>query len=267
MSAKRTSKSKSKSKANQAKPKAKATAKPAPKRQAAAKPTPSKPPKAMTSSASFDSPSEVTKLRARVRVLEVELEGERRERRRAEERAAEIETEAKRYYDHYVNVEVQNANVANLYVASSRLNETLRRDEVLEAIQEIVINLIGSEELAIYDLKGGVLRLASSFGTIDDALREIALGSGTIGRATRDGETWVVGNGDPAGALPAERNLTACIPLRVDGRVIGAIAIFRLLRHKRGLEDVDRELFALLSTQAAAALHFAGRAASAAPSA
>ena len=89
---------------------------------------------------------------------------------------------------------------------------------------------------------------------------DLRLGAGTIGRATRDGETWVVGKGDPAGALPAERNLTACIPLRVDGRVIGAIAIFRLLRHKRGLEDVDRELFALLSTQAAAALHFAARA-------
>ena len=218
------------------------------------------PPKPVARGATFDLPSEVTKLRARVRVLEVELETERRERRRAEERAAEIETEAKRYYDHYVNVEVQNANVANLYVASTRLNETLRRDEVLEAIQEIVINLIGSEELAIYELSGGALRLASSFGTIATELHEVPLGRGLIGRATANGETWVVGNGDAAGALPSEASLTACIPLRVDGRVIGAIAIFRLLRHKRGLEDVDRELFALLGTQAAAALHFAGRA-------
>ncbi len=245
--------------------------KPSSKAKPIAKPIAKPTAKPIARGASFDLPSEVTKLRARVRVLEVELDSERRERRRAEERAAEIEAEAKRYYDHYVNVEVQNANVANLYVASSRLNETLRRDEVLEAIQEIVINLIGSEELVIYELTGGVLRLASSFGTIADDLREVKLGSGIIGRSTANGETWVVGNGDPAGALLSETNLTACIPLRVDGRVIGAIAIFRLLRHKRGLEDVDRELFALLGTQAAAALHFAGRAAektqSASPSA
>ena len=53
----------------------------------------------MARGASFDSPSEITKLRARVRVLEVELEGERRERWRVEERAAEIETEANVFLD------------------------------------------------------------------------------------------------------------------------------------------------------------------------
>jgi GAF domain-containing protein len=49
--------------------------------------------------------------------------------------------------------------------------------------------------------------------------------------------------------------MTACVPLVVDGRVTGAVAIFRLLEHKRGLEDVDSELFSLLGTQAATALY------------
>lgn len=201
-------------------------------------------------------------LRARIRQLEVMLDAERRERERAEQRAAEIETEARRYYEHYVNGEIHSANVANLFVASSRINETLRREDVLEAIQEIVINLIGSEELAIYELSDGVLRMASSFGMAADAAKEVPLGRGIVGRTAQRGETWVAGAGGAstdAAALPTEHHLTACIPLRVEGRVIGVIAIFRLLGHKRGLEDVDRELFALLGTQAAAALKLAAR--------
>jgi putative methionine-R-sulfoxide reductase with GAF domain len=231
------------------------------KKVVAKKVAPKQPSRNAVMSTSAELVTEITKLRTRVRLLEVELDGERRERRRAEERAAEIETEAKRYYDHYVNVEVQNANVANLYVASSRLNETLRRDQILEAIQEIVINLIGSEELAIYELSDGTLKMVSSFGAINEELHEVPIGRGLIGRAAQTGETWIAGSVDSPSSIPAETHLTACIPLRVDGHVIGAIAVFRLLRHKRGLEDVDRELFALLGTQAAAALHFASRAA------
>jgi putative methionine-R-sulfoxide reductase with GAF domain len=198
-------------------------------------------------------------LRARVRALEMQLAAERRARQLVEERAAAIENEAKRYYDQYVHGEIHNANVANLFVASARINETLRRDEVHEAIKEIVINLIGSEELVIYERVGDVLRVAASFGMSGEQLAEVPIGRGLIGRAAASGTTWVVGNGDARGAVPGERHLTACIPLRVGGEVIGAIAIFRLLGHKRGLEDVDRELFALLGTQAAAALQLAAR--------
>jgi hypothetical protein len=43
--------------------------------------------------------------------------------------------------------------------------------------------------------------------------------------------------------------------LSLDGRVTGAIAIFRLLPQKAGIEDVDRELFGLLATHAAVALY------------
>jgi hypothetical protein len=39
--------------------------------------------------------------------------------------------------------------------------------------------------------------------------------------------------------------------------VSGAIALFRLLPQKSGIEAVDRELFELLATHAATALHCA----------
>jgi hypothetical protein len=46
--------------------------------------------------------------------------------------------------------------------------------------------------------------------------------------------------------------------LTLDGRVTGAIAIFKLLPQKAGIEDLDREIFELLATHAATALYCTG---------
>jgi hypothetical protein len=43
--------------------------------------------------------------------------------------------------------------------------------------------------------------------------------------------------------------------LKLDGRVTGALALFRLLPHKGGYQPLDNELFDLLATQAAVALY------------
>ena len=66
--------------------------------------------------------------------------------------------------------------------------------------------------------------------------------------------TWPIPRDRPRRRTLEER-LTACIPLVLDGKVTGAIAIFRLLPQKAGIEDVDRELFDLLATHAATALY------------
>jgi hypothetical protein len=201
--------------------------------------------------------AENEKLRDLARTLESELDRQKKDKLHLEEKLTIIEREAKRYFEQYVDVELQNANVANLYVASFRLHGTLKRDEVLAAMTEIVINLIGSEELAIYEMSddGKHLSLVSSFGLRQETLREVSVGRGVIGQCAESGETYVRGADEGIEPEGAERTLTACVPLKVDGRVTGAVAIFRLLGHKRSLEDVDRELFALLGTQAATALY------------
>jgi GAF domain-containing protein len=53
-----------------------------------------------------------------------------------------------------------------------------------------------------------------------------------------------------------DADVTACIPLRLDGVVTGAIVVYRLLPHKPGLEEIDFELFDLLALHAATALRF-----------
>ena len=54
---------------------------------------------------------------------------------------------------------------------------------------------------------------------------------------------------------PDGRGVTACVPLVVGGRRIGAIVMFRLLPQKPKFEPFDHELLMLLATHAATALY------------
>lgn len=155
----------------------------------------------------------------------------------------------------YLEVEQQNTNLANLYVASYQLNGTLDRERIVAAIQEIVINLIGSEELAIWQLEENVdaLSLISSFGINAREWAGVPLGSGIIGNVACSGERFVATEAEEQ-RFGREETLTACIPLKLDEKVVGVIGIFRLLQQKQGLEPLDFELFDLLGSHAATAL-------------
>ncbi|PYQ18464.1 MAG: hypothetical protein DMF79_14940 [Acidobacteria bacterium] len=170
---------------------------------------------------------------------------------------AEIRAETRAYSSRYAEIELQNSNLANLYVASYRLHGTLDRQEVIDTIKEIIANLVGSEEAGLFELDPGkqCLELVASFGISPEACSSVPLGSGLIGRAAQTGEIYVADPGRPPAGAGLEGRLTACIPLSLDGRVTGAIAIFRLLPQKAGIEDLDRELFGLLATHAATALY------------
>lgn len=171
------------------------------------------------------------------------------------ERMESIEREKRSYAQRYLEVEQRNNDLANLYVASYQLHGTLNREAVLAAIVEIVINLVGSEELAVWELDDASreLRLIASFGIDADAWNRVRLGNGVIGACAATGQPFVAGS--ETLSLGPERTLTACIPLRLDETVVGAIAIFRLLQQKQQLEPIDHELFELLASHAASALY------------
>jgi len=190
-------------------------------------------------------------------VAELEIERDHRLQHEAalQERLEAIEAESRRYSERYVEVEQQNTNLANLYVASYQLNGTLDRTRVIAAIQEIVINLIGSEELAIWEVDDElqILKLIGSFGIDVEEWAGVLVGSGMIGAVAQTGARFVATEAlfAPEGR---EETLTACIPLKLDDKVVGVIGIFRLLQQKQGLEDIDYELFDLLGSHAASAL-------------
>lgn len=156
----------------------------------------------------------------------------------------------------YIDVEQQNTNLANLYVATYQLHGTLDRDRVLAAIKEVIINLIGSEELAIWEMTGDTLTLLDSFGIDQNEWEHVPLDreAGLVGLVAETGQRYVQGEAELVGT-GREENLSACIPLKLDDTVIGAIAVFRLLPQKSGFEAIDMELFELLGSHAATALY------------
>jgi hypothetical protein len=165
-----------------------------------------------------------------------------------------LEEEFREMSRRFVELERQNAHLASLFVASYQLLSSVEREDVLTAIQEIITNLIGSEEIAIFecDRQRGELVPVASRGLAAERLSCIPIGSGVIGRVAATGSAFVATQAlaGPDGDSP----LTACIPLRVGDDVLGVVAVYRLLPQKSGFTRVDEELFDLLSTQAAGAL-------------
>ncbi len=212
----------------------------------------------------------------RLRLKMVKLEGEKidlrsqydpnrlnaatEENRRLEEklqileaRFDEVESESMDFANRYSEIQLQNENLMNLYVASYQLHSSLDPEEVVAVIQEIILNLIGAEEYSVFlkEKKRGHLLVivgedsngpieGQRLEKIDSALRSVL----------EEGEPYF-GNGDGT-PIPS---VLACTPLKVKGAVVGAISITKLLDQKRdGLTAIDRELLSLLSDHAATAL-------------
>lgn len=168
-----------------------------------------------------------------------------------------IREEARSHSLRYAAVEQQHSNLANLYLASYRLHGTLDGSEVIAAVGEIIANLVGSEEAALFEIDPDTktLELVAAFGVDPDHCPSVPEGSGLIGLTARTGEILVVDADQFSGAIGLESRLTACVPLKLDDRVTGVIAIFGLRARKEGIDDFDREVFDLLATQAAFALY------------
>jgi hypothetical protein len=186
-----------------------------------------------------------SELLARIRGLE-------EEKRDVLERLRALEEENRQFAARYLEVEEENNNLANLYISSFQLHSTLDLSEVLKIVIEIVINLIGGESFAIYivDERARKLQPVASEGAELSAFPSAALGEGPIGSAVATGETYCAEA--PLEASP-DRPLV-CIPLRIDERPIGAIAIHALLQQKDGFTPLDHELFTLLAGHAATAI-------------
>lgn len=156
---------------------------------------------------------------------------------------------AEQNYTLYAEAARQHADMMNLYVAAHRLHESLERTDVLAAIQEIVINLIGSEELAVFELSenGEALRLIDSFGIETAPWKELPLGTGPLGESIRAGRAYFAKGQD------GDR-LTACVPLMAGEKAVGLVAVFSLLPQKPEYQQVDHELFDVLRAHGGSAL-------------
>jgi chemotaxis protein CheD len=140
--------------------------------------------------------------------------------------------------------------------AAERLRSVSSPEDGFAAVTEILSQLLGSEEFALFTINTAKKRLVlvASQGIDAANFRERSLDTGLIGRVARRGAAFIARRGSAiTQRAPDEASLTACIPLMVEGAVTGVLAIFRLLPHKRKMVAGDMELLDLLSAHGAIA--------------
>ena len=162
-----------------------------------------------------------------------------------------VEKDNRELAERCVQIEQENSQLVNLYVASSQLHSSLEIPRILETIVEILIHLIGTEKLAIYafDETTQKLEAIAAEGTTTDELPKYRLGEGAVGSSLTTGELVICHDRKPDSDQPL-----VCIPLRLRDRLIGVIAIYELLEQKAEFSPTDHELFTLLAEHAATAL-------------
>ncbi len=184
---------------------------------------------------------------ADVGAIRAELASRREEESRLRARLDEIEGLRRSASDELVGLQEQIAHTVGLHVALRRLHEAEDRAAVVDAIQDIVVNIVGSEQMAVHTLgPGGGLELAASLGEgarvggRAAAARAAALERGDILTGER-----------AASALPGA---LACVPLRAHGKAVGLLLLFELLPQKPELGPRDLEVLQLLQVHGALAL-------------
>jgi hypothetical protein len=145
--------------------------------------------------------------------------------------------------------------LTRLWVAASALHGAVDENAALRALEEVMINLAGTEEFAVFEMEGGALVPVHAFGVVDGRLRPHAP-AGVVARAVESGDAWRAESPHPDApdAPDQPREPVACIPLRMGERVTGVVVVWGFLPQKLAFEPFDVELYALLANRAAPAL-------------
>jgi hypothetical protein len=145
----------------------------------------------------------------------------------------------------------QLSRLTKQHVIARRLHETCRREEVLDAIADVVTNVVGSDRLVVFERHGADLALVVAAGVDAARYATVPPGRGAIGRTAVTGRVWLR---SATTSDPDEPARAACLPLVFDGCVGGVIAIFDPQPPEPELAAIDREILDLLATHAAIAL-------------
>jgi hypothetical protein len=173
------------------------------------------------------------------------------------QRFEEVELEQRDYLEHYRQIEEQYVTVANLYVASYQLHATLRFNEVIKVVKEILANLVGVKKARLYlcTKKNDMLLVAGldtpRLSVPGEGRERIANDADPIlTAALLQGVSYYRQEGAPANISP----IVACVPLRIRKQVVGLLVIDELLSQKDGVSSTDSQIFDLLGAHVAVAL-------------
>ena len=169
-------------------------------------------------------------------------------------RFREVEAKSSEVEMTYAEVESELSNLASLYVASRQLHATMRLSGVLRQLREILEQFVGARTYGVYFLSDDATELVhiAGRGLADEGHARTKPGLGPIGAAFDSGAANISEDADVH-----ERTLNqpaACIPMRIEDRVVGVIVIVSTFEQKTRFLPVDYEFFKLLSGHAASAI-------------
>ena len=145
--------------------------------------------------------------------------------------------------------------------ARTRLRECKDPRHACEVIREIVSNLLGCEEMALFQVHGKHARLSLvwSFGIEPTALCLPECLNDSSFSGVLAGHAYIDEGFRGANGIGRHGKASAFVPIRFNGRTAGVLVLLRLLPQKTRIDALDRGLLAVLSREAGKPL-FGGRA-------
>ncbi|MGE5617448.1 MAG: hypothetical protein ACM3UX_00775 [Candidatus Woesearchaeota archaeon] len=167
---------------------------------------------------------------------------------------AALEAENLRANERALAAEQHVARLAQLVASVTQLHQTDAVDEVRVIVKEVVANLLGCEEMGIFEVTtpGPIYTYADGIGIDADRFTTLPAGAPILREASERG--GVVLPDDPAAAAFHGRPVSAVIPLVDAGSVRSVVVLFQLLRQKQGWEPGDRDLMETLALHGGRAL-------------
>jgi hypothetical protein len=171
-----------------------------------------------------------------------------------ERRVTALEAENIQLTERALGAEQRLARAAQLYASVAELHLVSDTDEVVTVIKEIVANLLGCEEMGVYDVQplGPVCTYVDGIGIDATAFGHLPPAHPLVRSAliTRQ----VVVPTDSHAELLSGLPVSAVIPLVDGNEVCGLVILFALLRQKTKIESADRDLLEALALHAGRAL-------------
>lgn len=145
-----------------------------------------------------------------------------------------------------------------LEAAGRRLRESVGRADKLEAIREIVTNLLGCEEIGLFSVSQGNSGLCWSFGIDPERHETLAAFDESGMQRVMQGECHIEQAACEGQDHRAKRPLRVFVPIRSSGRTVAVLVMLKLLPQKIDFDEADIKLVKLLSDEAARGLFDGG---------
>jgi len=139
-----------------------------------------------------------------------------------------------------------------LEAAQKRLRNSVDQADTLEAIREIVTNLLGCEEIGLFNVDQKSNGLCWSFGIDPNQHGTLAVFEDSGLQRVLQGEFHVAQTVGEVGCVKTP--LRVFVPIRANGRTVAVLVMLKLLPQKLEFDEADVKLVHLLSDEVGRAL-------------